>query len=75
MKIKDLRKLLKTLPANMDIMVDTGLLLGDEPDGYGSVTVEIRKAKTKLVKKIAGHTHVQSRPRKDAKAKLVLIIE
>lgn len=80
MKIKDLRKLLKSLPANMEVVVDTGLLLDGDylqgpNEGYGSIGLPVRKARTKLVKKIGGYTHVQSRPHKDNKAKLVLVIE
>ncbi len=76
MKIKDLRKLLKNLPANMDVVIDTGLLLDENTlDGYGSVIVPVRKAKTKLVRKIGNYTHVQSRPRKDEKATLLLVLE
>ncbi len=75
MKVKDLRKLLKNLPANMEVMVDTGIWDEDCKDGYSSITLPVRKAKMKLVKKIGPYTRVQSRPHRDAKAKLSLVIE
>ncbi len=75
MKVKDLRRLLKNLPANMDVVVDSGLWDEDMKDGYGSVTLPVRKVKTKLIKKIGGYTRVQSRPHKDEKATLSLVIE
>jgi len=75
MKIKDLRKLLKGLPANMEVMIDTGLRLGDDLAGYDSLATITTKARVKLVRNIGGYSRVQSRPHKDAKAKLYLIIE
>ena len=75
MKVKDLRKLLKNLPANMDVVVDTGIVDEPVPGKYSSITLPVRKAKTKLIRKIGNYTLVQSRPHRDAKAKLSLVIE
>ena len=75
MKIKELREKLKGLPADMEVVIDTGLQDGDEQSGYGSIAFPARKVKTKLVKKTGEYTRVQSRPHKDEKAKLVLVFE
>lgn len=69
MKIKELRQILKGLPANMDVVVNTGISPDETTQGY--IAIPVRKVKKKLVKKGI----VQSRPHKDEKAKLVLIIE
>lgn len=78
MKVKDLRKLLKSLPANMEVMVNSGLVAS--PDETGLIqnyyyAAPVTKAKTKLVRKNKGYELVQSRPQKDSKAKLKLILE
>lgn len=75
MKVKDLRKLLKTLPANMDVVVDTGIVDESIPGRYSSITLPVRKAKTKLIKKVGNYTLVQSRPHRDEDATLSLVIE
>ena len=76
MKVKELRKLLQKLPGNMEIMVNTGLDTDENtPNGYGSIVLPVRKAKTKLQKQVEGFKRVQSRPHKDEKATLSLILE
>jgi hypothetical protein len=76
MKVKDLRQILKGLPANMEVLVDTGIQgLLEAPAGYNSILSPIKKAKTKLHKTVKGYNLVQSRPHKDEKAKLSLILE
>lgn len=80
MKVKDLRKILKDLPANMEIMVNTGISTCSEfSEGlkqnhyYGA---KVKKAKVKLVRRSkTGDDLIQSRPQKDPKAKLFVILE
>lgn len=74
MKVKELRQLLKGLPAEMDVVVDTGIV-DEEISGYSSITLPVRKAKKKLIKKVGAYNLVQSRPHRDEKAKLVVVIE
>jgi hypothetical protein len=74
MKIKDLRDKIKDLPDDMDVVLyDSHDRLGYE--GYNYQVRPIRKAKTKLVKKIGDIKAVQSRPHRDEEAELALIIE
>jgi hypothetical protein len=75
MKVKELRKLLKNLPANMDIVVNTGISDETIPGRYTYITLPVRKARTKLIKKVGNYTLVQSRPHRDEDATLSLVIE
>lgn len=78
MKVKELRKILKNLPANMEILVNSGLCSELDQNGliqtyhYGLAP---KKAKTKLVRISKGNQLIQSRPQRDSKAKLKLILE
>lgn len=76
MKVKDLRQILKGLPANMEILVDSGFNgLENAPAGYCNIALPIKKAKTKLQRTVKTNKLIQSRPFKDQKAKLSLIFE
>lgn len=69
MKVKDLIKILKTQPKNMEIVVNSGITPDETTQGY--IAVPVQKAKTKLVKKGI----VQSRPHRDDDATLMLVLE
>jgi hypothetical protein len=74
MKVKDLRAALKNLPANMEVVVNTGLT--DEGyDVYREIVLPARKVKQKLIRKVGNYTLVQSRPKKDTAAKIAIVIE
>lgn len=76
MKIKELRALLKGLPANMEVVINTGLTDEElQQQFYSNITLPVRKAKKKLVRKIGDYNIVQSRPHKDEKATLKLVLE
>lgn len=76
MKVKDLRAALKGLPANMEVVVNTGLYdREDNPDVYREIVLSPRKAKKKLIKEVEGYTLVQSRPKKDDQARIAVVIE
>lgn len=74
MKVKDLRAALKGLPANMDVVVDTGLT-DARAENYSNIVLVVKKAKTKLIKRVGCYRLVQSRPKKDENATLSLVIE
>ena len=74
MKVKDLRAAIKGLPANMDVVVNTGLI-DEGVDVYREIVISPRKAKRKLTKKVGGYTLVQSRPKRDDNATISLVIE
>jgi hypothetical protein len=74
MKIKALIKTLKALPPNMEVFINSGMVVEDG-DEYADIALPVRKAKTKLIRYDRGCNLAQKRPRKDEKAKLCLIIE
>lgn len=80
MKVKDLIKLLKTFPGNLEVVVNSGLAtVEDDNDGLNQphyFGAKVRKAKQKLVRKSKqGYLLIQSRPQKDSEAKLSVILE
>lgn len=72
MKIKELKEIIKDLPDDMELfMLDTQQSLSSEHN----LGVCVSKVKTKLVKVLDGKILIQSRPKRDLKAKLGLILE